>query len=360
MSDNNGLDNAAVAFDAAMGNRAAPSNDKEPDEKPIETMFDNLGEFTPDGDEVAGGDDQPLEGKKPASGDEPAEDEGGEFELDEDGNVVLDDDGLPVLKAKEEDDADASDDILDRKFVVTVDGEETEVPLKEALAGYIRQETFHRRLNKLDEASRVVHSRAEEVITAQNSIAAQYDLLQKQINELLPEEPDWDKLYAEDPARARQIEKQYQEIKTKVEGVAAKRDEALKQAEELSAKQFAEFARSEYPKFVQIAKWKDQNGMKTDITAMRTTALQSGFTEQEISEVVDHRMLSILLKASKYDRIMAARPKAVQAGKPSKRPSNSSGAGNRTAPKGIERAKQRLTRTGSVDDAAAVFTQMLK
>jgi hypothetical protein len=71
-------------------------------------------------------------------------------------------------------------------------------------------------------------------------------------------------------------------------------------------------------------------------------------------------MLQVLLKASKYDRMMAAKPKPVirqPQGKPI-----APGAGSakqRTAQKGVSSAMKRLNRTGRLDDAAVVFDQLL-
>ena len=43
--------------------------------------------------------------------------------------------------------------------------------------------------------------------------------------------------------------------------------------------------------------------------------MSAGFSEQEVATVYDSRMLSVLRKASRYDRLMAAKPRAVVPGK---------------------------------------------
>jgi hypothetical protein len=70
-------------------------------------------------------------------------------------------------------------------------------------------------------------------------------------------------------------------------------------------------------------------------------------------------MLKVLLKASKYDRMMASKPKPVvrQVAKPI--PPGTGSAKQRTVQKGVTSAMKRLNRTGSVEDAAAVFDQIL-
>jgi len=96
------------------------------------------------------------------------------------------------------------------------------------------------------------------------------------------------------------------------------------------------------------------------LDSMRRTAISNGFTEEELSQVYDSRMLQVLLKASKYDRMMAAKPKPVirqPQGKPI-----APGAGSakqRTAQSGVSSAMKRLNRTGRMEDAAIVFDQIL-
>jgi hypothetical protein len=94
---------------------------------------------------------------------------------------------------------------------------------------------------------------------------------------------------------------------------------------------------------------------------MRRTALSQGFSEDEISQVYDSRMLQVLLKASKYDRMMASRPKPVVNLK-GKRPVPSGGGSARARPaqKGLSTAMKRLNQTGKIEDAALVFDNIIR
>ena len=60
----------------------------------------------------------------------------------------------------------------------------------------------------------------------------------------------------------------------------------------------------------------DKPALEKEIASMRRTAFAAGFSEQEVATVYDPRMLGILRKASKYDRMMAAaKPRAEVPGK---------------------------------------------
>lgn len=360
-----GLDQAATAFDVAMGNAEPPTRkDGAGEEGPIETMFGRLGQLDEDSPPVGGGDDEPdpepkivRKAKKPQrqSEEEPEDDEDDLFNLfegDEDPDEGQDDeeDGEDEEGGEEGDE----DDLESQKFSVVVDGEETEVTLKEALDGYIRQETFHRRMNRVSEAEKQLSSYASEIVKQRDALIAAYEQLEEQAKAVMPEEPDWDKLFNEDPKKAYTLRKHWDEVKAKLGELSQKREQAMKERQEAYDAQIAEFAKSEFPKFAEKAKWRTKKDMERDVQSMRRTALSLGFTEEEVAQVYDHRMLTILLKASKYDRIMASRPKPVKNG------SKGKGAGsNRTAPKALNRAQKTLAKTGSLEAAAGVFKRLI-
>src|SRR5690606_6508168 len=61
---------------------------------------------------------------------------------------------------EEEEEEDSSDLDLGAKVAVVVDGKEEEVTLEEALNGYIRTQTFHTRMNQLNEIRGAVRDKA--------------------------------------------------------------------------------------------------------------------------------------------------------------------------------------------------------
>lgn len=343
-----GLEEAAQVFEANIG---GSSGVRERPSGAAEDIFGNsAGHET---DLAAGGDDEPdpkVRTKK--DDDEEVDPEALDLEaIDEDDEDDADPD------AKDDDDEDDDSELMNKSFKVMVDGEETEVPLKEALQGYIRTQTFHQRLNALDGVKKELGTHVEKL--AQDR--ANYDEMLAEAEELLkgilPQEPDWDKLFAEDPKGARDLQKQYQNYQNKIAEIRAKRGDASKKSAEKQRAETAEYAKTEYPKFVAIAKWKDKEGMQKDLGSMRKTAISAGFSEEEVAQVLDSRMLHVLLKASKYDRMMNARPKEVKKGKTPVQP----GAGRQgTARRGNTGAQKRLSRSGSVEDAAAVMANLIK
>lgn len=363
------IDNAAAAFDIALGNTGVTPDDhagKPELAGPSDTLFGNLGEYTLDGDEEAGGDGKPLPGELDDDGEKPKgkkakaadpADEDPDAEGDDPDDEDADGDEDPDAEGDDPDDEDADDD-LDREYEVLVDGEEVKVPLREALAGYQRTATFMKRLTHLDQAKKELIGFAEQLGQDRQTWDARLAEAEELMTSILPPEPDWDKLYEQDPRAARELQKQFDALRAKVKEVRGKREAAQKEAQEREAKETREFAEREYKKFAQGAKWSGREDAERDLKAMRETGLAAGFTEDEISAVYDSRMLNILLKAAKYDRIRANKPEAVKAAKKLNNPG--AGTPKGTAHRAVAEAKRNLGRTGSVDDAARYFQHVIK
>jgi len=360
-----GIDKAAEAFDTDMGN--APIRSEEgPASMGMDEVFPARQKET---DVVAGGDDlDPPFGNNP--GDHPArKDEPRELSEDE---ILYGEEKDPADPADGEEgdeeeprDEDEDDELLDLSEIgdkmvkITIDGKEKVVPLTEATQGYIRVQTFHQRMNEVEEARGVLREEATNLLEDKRRVVAQLDELIQQSEALLPKEPDWDDLFAKDPAKARNLQKQYQDFTGKIGEFKQARARAQNEMRAQVESDTVKFAAEERRKFEDAnPHWKsDPEKKKKDISSMVRTARTHKFTDAEIAQVLDSRMLGILLKASKYDRMMAARPRSIPRGKPPVKP----GTGRtRTVPKGVDRSQQMLARTGSVEHAADVFTNMIR
>lgn len=358
------LEQAATAFDAIDSGKAPPS----PEARRSATLdmgdiFGDMGSLEVDEESPArgGGDDLPIKGEKSAKSKRP-EDE----DEDDDPEVIdgdEDEDGEePDEDADDEDDAEDEDPALKGKFEVIVDGEPVQVELREALNGYIRTETFHRRLNELNEYKETLAVNATQLYEDRKKAVELISDLQKLTDQLIPKEPDWDEEYKRDPAAARRLQKQYDDIKKVKAGLDAEKGNINKAQTKESEEQFVEYRRGENIKLLRAyPHWQDPKDgvekMKKDLTMMHKSLSDVGFTDDEIKTIYDSRMVKVAMKAARYDRLMAKNIKAVPEG--NNKPPNSGGGRNRTAPKGNRIARDALRKTGSVEAAASVFTDII-
>ncbi|QIG66111.1 head scaffolding protein [Ochrobactrum phage vB_OspP_OH] len=379
MSD--GIDQAANAFQVAMneGNPAPRQEGDAPKEAEgldFGDVFGNFNQHTDNSEPVAGGDEAVVPGKKAkkpapkveATGEDDDEltaeeraflaEEEGDGEGNEDGDEADEGDG-EGNEGDDEGEGDDGDTDMDQKFLVQIDGEEAEVTLQEALNGYIRTETFHKRMAMVDEGKKILSAEAAKLTQARDLVIQQLEEVEALSASLVPAEPDWDKLFAENPVQARALQKQYQELTKKIEETRAMRMKAIEDKNKADAEETKKYAASEFDKFIKLnPRIRTQADLEKEIKSMHRTARAVGFEDSEIFQVYDSRMLRILQKASKYDRMMASKPKPVNpnakgaTGKPTK-------ANTKQSQERHQRQQQRLRRTGNVDDAAAVFQHIL-
>jgi hypothetical protein len=248
----------------------------------------------------------------------------------------------------------------EERYEVTVDGQPKEVSLKEALDGYIRTETFNQRMSQVGIASQQVSQEAQNVARMRDNYINQTAILEQEIMTLLPKEPDWDAEYSKDPKAAYELRKQYDAIAGKLTELRRSREAAANERQQEVARNTENYAKEQFAQFVMEEKIPDEGALKKEISSMRRTAIAAGFAEHEVASVYDKRMLKILRKASRYDRLMATRPKAVIPGKgKTLTPGNAPRVGN-SGRKSIDEAQRRLANTGRLDDAASVFERILR
>src|SRR5262249_40047925 len=153
------------------------------------------------------------EGQEDREDDDSAEsDDNDDGEYESDGDPESDDSADPDAddNAAEDENAKGEAALLARKVEVTVDGAPVEVSLKEALEGYVRTETFHRRMNQLDEAKKIVRRAAADAVHNYEYSINIAKEMEAHMDQMIPKEPDWDQEFQRDPARARELQKYYE------------------------------------------------------------------------------------------------------------------------------------------------------
>jgi len=85
-----------------------------------------------------------------------------------------------------------------------------------------------------------------------------------------------------------------------------------------------------------------------------------GFSEDELKNVYDHRAVIALRKAALYDQMVSKRKDIKPVVNNGPRPVKPSAAGRVSTSTESTRAKQRLAKTGRVDDAAKAIELLMK
>ena len=176
---------------------------------------------------------------------------------------------------------------------------------------------------------------------------------------VIPQEPNWEELYKVNPAQAHQLENNFKAVYGTINAIRQRRAAAEQEQYRESAQRTAAYATAEFDKFKSKNRLANQTEVDKAVSQMRRTAVAHGFDEDTISTVYDERMLSILLKAAKYDNIQASKPFPVQPERGGALQPGSAPRGGNGAARGLNEAQKRLAATGRMEDAAAVFQQFL-
>lgn len=263
--------------------------------------------------------------------------------------------------AANDEDAEEASDPMDQLVTVKIDGKEEQIPLKEAIAGYQRQADYSRKTGALAEQRKQLDQEAQQVMAERQQYAQLLNVLQSQLSEAVQQEPDWEKLYAEDPLEYVRQKDVWRERSEKLQAAAAEQQRVTALMAEQQTQQLRQMVQQGREKLTELVPaWKDKAKWEGDRAKLRSYATEKlGYSDEEISQAYDPRAVLALYKAMRFDEIMSKRPapQAQQGPRPMRPGSPQTAPARRTSE--ITRQKQRLAQTGHVRDAAKIFESLI-
>ena len=205
----------------------------------------------------------------------------------------------------------------EQTFTVKVNGEEQTVPLTELLKGYSRTEDYKAKTMAVAEERRAVEAEKANITT---NLKAEYASQLEQATNLFSQfDPvlqearniDWQALKQADPASYLQAQDAVQERLTAIQQMQAEAQRQRGEAQQ-GFEQRAEQERTERFNLAadEIVKSRPDLADEGKFREFATQAVESlrtqGFTNEEIADAVDHRVLALADKARKWDAHEAA------------------------------------------------------
>lgn len=299
--------------------------------------------------------DEPAEAEEAADIESEAPEESDVSDIAAEGETEADD-------AQEDEGDDAPEEAAPEttKFKVKVDGEEIEVTQEELLRGYSGQAKVQKGMRDAAEARKQVEAYAASLQEQREAVFAFVQEIQQRGSLVPPPAPVDHSLAESDPvayvrenARYNSQLAQYMQQQQQLDLVMQQHSEVQRQQE---AREIEEGTR----KLLELIPELADAEKAPEVHRMIVTAGERyGYSREEIGSVKDPRALTILHKAALYDAQQAATRKAREsvkgkvatAGpilKPTAKPSN-------PAAKMQRDLRQRLNRSGSIEDAAALL-----
>jgi hypothetical protein len=268
-----------------------------------------------------------------------------------------------------EDTEDYSDDDLDeqpRTYRVKVNGEEIEVTEDELLNGYSRQQDYTRKSQELAERRKAVEALEQEIEAERYQYAELLPKMRQQLEQQIQAEPDWDKLYDQNPIEATKLERQWRQAKEQREAqIRAVEEEQQRLSQIQQRKLQAEMQKQLQAEAARlpelIPEWKDTAVAQKENAEIREFLLSQGFSEQDVENVRHAGVVKLARNAMLYERGKQRITEAKE-GRKADSPKQMKPGSKGTQPRkrsDVEKAQTRLRQTGRVADAASVIKSLL-
>ena len=272
---------------------------------------------------------------------------------------------------EEESDEDEQEEV-EEVYSVKVDGEEMEVSLDELIKGYSRQSDYTRKTQELaserNQMAELQQQWANEISQAQAErqqyISALGQVIQNQMAGLEQYATiNWEQLREEDPIAFVTKKEEFRDAQERVRQAQAQQyqEQQKQEAEIEKVRKLA--VQEEYKRLVEaVPEWGDSDKRGKIASEISSYAVEQGFTQEELKDLIDHRSLIVLMKAQKYDALQKSdvkakkvknKPKVVRSGKGSNKKQDTARA-KRIA------SMKRLKQSGKPEDAASLFEDFVE
>jgi hypothetical protein len=245
-------------------------------------------------------------------------------------------------------------------YTVKIDGKEVDVTLDELQKGYSRTQDYTRKTQQIAETRKAVEAEASAIRAEREQYAQLLGALKQQL-ETTEVPVDMDRLRDEDPiewVRQSEIRRQKQEKLAAIQFEQQRLSEltAQQRAQEMNA----HLATQQEALIQAVPEWKDSKKAQAEKALLVEFGKKIGFSDDELKNVYDHRAVVALRKAALYDQMMSKRGQIKPVINNGPRPAKPSAAGRVSTTTESTRAKQRLAKSGRVNDAASAIELLLK
>ena len=275
---------------------------------------------------------------------------------------TFEDDEL-ISQIDEEETSDSNQEL----YKVVVDGQEQEVTLDELTKGYSRQSDYTRKTEKLSQDRKSVEEKNSEYTRLNEEAKIKRDQYENQLQVLSQQlqttetSVDMEKLYQEDPAEYVRQKAEQDRRKELLQASEQEQNRIRAEKQQESDKVYSQYLDNERKLLAdKLPIYGDKDKGPEFIKNLTSYAKSIGYTDQEISMLVDHRAVMMLANAYRYDKLKKANLKNKKVTKVSKVVSSSSPQVNDDSDvvKRMNSKKATLKKTGKVQDAVSILEQM--
>ena len=262
----------------------------------------------------------------------------------------------------EEEDESEEVEVEERKtYRVKASGEEKDVTLDELVSGYQKSTDYTQKSQTLADERKKVEAHAQEI---QNAMRTREQYAQKlsQVEQYLVNSQDpsenLEELKENDPIQYAIKVAEQTEANKKINAIRQEQQKVAQEQHHYQLQQQNQVVQNEAKmlseKVKEFSDPKKAEQIKNDI---RSFGKSVGFSDQELSQVYDHRHVMILQKAMEYDRLQKSKPGVNK--KVSNAPKMASKTKKVANTDAYTKQKKRLKASGSIKDATSLFQNFI-
>jgi hypothetical protein len=275
------------------------------------------------------------------------------------GDADASDDETPTEQSEEDEESEESEE--PQTFTVKVDGKEVSVTLDELQQGYSRTQDYTRKTQQIAEVRKQVEQESQAIRAERAQYAQLLGALEQQVQQAAEPQLDWDRLYQEDPIEWVRQKELVRENQTKYAAIQSEQQRLAEISRAEQAQSMQAFLAQEQDKLMEVLpEWKDPDKAKLEKALLIEFCQKAGFQPEELKNIFDHRVVNVLRKAALYEQMMSKRGNIKPVTNNGPRPAKPGAAGRVSTTSESTRAKQRLAKTGRVQDAVSAIELLLK
>jgi hypothetical protein len=258
-------------------------------------------------------------------------------------------------------------DAADPELTVKIDGQEKRIKQSDLVAHYQKGQAAEKRFEEAAGLRKQVEQHQTQVNAERSALGQALQHYTQQLQALQQQgQPDWQSLLESDPTEFVRQRYAFDQRQQQLQQAQAAQAYLQQQQRADSERTQVERLKSEAGRLLDVLPdWRDAGKAAEGRKAIRSALQAAGFSDGEMDGITDHRAVLIAHKAAMYDQLIAQQKASLQAlpDKLQKLPPvqmERPGGGERLSPTdGRTKAMQRLSRTGSARDAAAVIAGLL-
>ena len=253
-------------------------------------------------------------------------------------------------------------------YTIKADGEESQVSLNELVAGYQRGATYTQRQQELAEERKTLEGQLQNVPAQEAAMQQTYQQYQEVLQQLrgqmeaanAPANLDWDALERDDPVQWLKLKELERQRGAEIQAVQAEQGRMQQLTQQQNDNRLHQHIAVERTKVLErIPEWSDGDTQANDQRRLMAYGQTEGYSPEELNQLYDARAVVILRKAMLYDELTTGDKITAAKSKIGSVKGGSKTIATQTRSRKGKAARAKLKATGKVDDAAALFAEIL-